>query len=240
MRLIEVSACILSSQDSNWSDLISKYALPKEVKKDMKFRHLVLILLLALSLGLMPATGMASMVFQDNFDSENGGVGVTNYTGFANWTVTDGTVDLIGNGFFDFLPGNGLYVDMDGSTGNAGIMTTEFVLDPGVYLLSFELAGNHRNTSPEEVIVQVALGSLINKTYSLNRDDPFTLFDESFTVSSAMTVALSFEGVGGDNIGMLLDDVIVQTTASAPEPSTMLLIATGLVGLVGFRRKFRK
>ena len=36
------------------------------------------------------------------------------------------------------------------------------------------------------------------------------------------------------------DDVFVTaSTNGVPEPSTMLLIATGLVGLVGFRRKFR-
>ncbi len=55
-----------------------------------------------------------------------------NYAGFANWDVLDGFVDLIGNGFFDLLPGNGLYVDLDGSTGDAGklISKTTFTLDP--------------------------------------------------------------------------------------------------------------
>ena len=53
----------------------------------------------------------AGVIFSDNFNAENGGTGVLNYNSFNNWTVTDGTVDLIGNGFFDFYPGNGLYVD---------------------------------------------------------------------------------------------------------------------------------
>ena len=42
---------------------------------------------------------------EDNFDSENGGAGAANYSGFANWVVTGGgTVDLIGNGTNDCRP----------------------------------------------------------------------------------------------------------------------------------------
>ena len=42
--------------------------------------------------------------------------GELNYTGFADWIVSSGNVDLFGNGFFDLLPGNGLYVNLAGST----------------------------------------------------------------------------------------------------------------------------
>ena len=79
--------------------------------------------LLVVLIGLAAGRVDAAVIFSDNFDGENGGVGALNYTGFANFSVSNGLVDLIGNGFFDFLPGNGLYVDLDGSTSDAGVLT---------------------------------------------------------------------------------------------------------------------
>ena len=74
-----------------------------------------------LLLSSIPAA-KAAPIFQENFEAE--GPVALNYNSFSQFTVTDGTVDLIGNGFFDFYPSQGRYVDLDGSTYNAGVLAT--------------------------------------------------------------------------------------------------------------------
>jgi hypothetical protein len=186
-----------------------------------------------LSLGVMCS---GAPIFFDDFNGENGGVGALNYSSFLKWNVSDGTVDLIGNGFHDFLPGNGLYVDMDGSTNNAGKMITSQVisLQAGTYELSYMLAGNHRNGSQETVDVEVTVG-IFSASHSLTQNAPFTLFTQQFTLLSAQNVAISFAGVGGDNIGMLLDNVKL---SAVPAPGAILLAGIG-TSLVGWLRRRR-
>ena len=117
---------------------------------------------------LLPQTSRAILIFSDNFDTETLAL---NYTGFSQWTVSDGTVDLIGQGGgFDFLPGNGRYVDLDGSSGNAGIMrSSSLSLTAGVeYTLTISLAGSQRG---DLNVVRFGL--------DLNSDDVFDVFGDS-------------------------------------------------------------
>ena len=193
-------------------------------------------ILVVLTLCLMSQVSQANVtLFCDDFNSENGGNYQLNYNSFANWNVTDGTVDLIGVGSpWDYFPAYGLFVDMDGSTYDAGKMFTTgpINLQPGTYALSFDLAGNQRADTPETVAVQVEIG-LLSKTYSLNRTDPFQTFTEVFTVAAPTNVSLVFEGIGNDRVGMLLDNVCLSVV---PAPGAVLLGGLGL-GLVGWLRR---
>jgi len=195
----------------------------------MNARHWLLAGLLAGA-----STAQAVTIFSDNFDADTLGL---NYNAFlGGWTVSDGTVDLIGAGFFDLHPGNGRYVDLDGSTGNAGVLSKSLMLTGGVtYSATFDLGGSRRGDTN---VVDVAFGSTLDN-FTLLSADGYTSATLMFTPGSTGLYSLSFANVGGDNLGAILDNVVVASqTAVIPEPSTYALMLGGLalVGALARRR----
>jgi hypothetical protein len=188
-------------------------------------------MLIAAAALLAAGAANATVVFSDNFDANATGLNAVP----SGWTVSDGTVDIIGAGYFDFLPGNGKYIDMDGSTSNAGTLSRSLSLVGGTpYVLSFELAGNRRNGAVESVAVSFGSAS---STHTLPQSAGFTPFSLAFTPATSGNFALSFAGAGGDNIGMLLDRVAV---TAVPEPQTYALLALGLLAVgAAVRRRQR-
>jgi len=153
-----------------------------------------------------------TILFQDNFDSENGGRGTLNYRGFEKWDVASGQVDLIGNGFWDFHPDHGLHVDLDGSANKAATLRPKsaFKLSPGTYALEFDLAGNFQRTVNT---MRVSMGDFYDEEFTLPAQEPFRKIKRKIKVSSAAEVMLVFQHEGGDNFGLLLDNVRLSKTA---------------------------
>jgi hypothetical protein len=157
----------------------------------------------------------AQVVFEDDFNAENGGVAALNYSGFANWTVSDGFVDLIGNTFFDIYPGNGLYVDLEGSNQNAGTLTSTLIsLTPGTYSLEFDLGINGGFGNDQ---MTVSLGAAYSEVF------------DATDAGVADDLSLVFDHLGADDFGLVIDNVSL--TRLVPEPSCLALVALGLIGL---------
>jgi hypothetical protein len=199
-------------------------------------RKMCLMIFLLMSVLLFQVSGAnAGVIFSDNFNTENGGNWALNYYGFANWNITQGSVDLIGGSsvWNWFSASNGLYVDLDGSTpGPAGTMTSKILFPAGNYIFSFDLAGSQRSGYDNGNTVDVSFGSYVT-SITKNTFDPFTTYNVGVTVPLGGSTIV-FQNQGGDYVGALLDNVKV----TAPLPSTLLLLGSSLAGLGLLRRKW--
>lgn len=202
--------------------------------------------LLAAAIGaasLVTAGGAsAAIVLSDNFDAEV--ADQLNWAGDSVFLSTGapGSVDLIGvGGIYDFHPGHGSYVDLDGSTGSghdpAGELTSIAAFGAGKYTLSFLLAGNARGQVARTT--RVSLGDF-SVDILLSSADPFSGYSFTFITTGGQ---LKFTQLGESNQqGNLLDDVVLATGGRAggiPEPGAWALMILGFGGVGGMLRRRR-
>ncbi|MCL7958618.1 MAG: hypothetical protein M8861_00350 [marine benthic group bacterium] len=156
---------------------------------------------------VLPPVPPGAVILQDDMDDENDGQATTNYTGFENWNVTRQCVDLHGPGSIDPVPGNGLYIDMDGSCNVAGRMESKqnYTLDPGTYSFEMVFAGNNQG-GPTDTM-DITIGSLFSTTLVVPEDNSFQLREWTFNVPAATTATIVMDHAGGDQQGILIDSI---------------------------------
>lgn len=196
-------------------------------------------ILVSAALLVSATAAQGQVVFSDTFDAENGGVGAFNYNTFANWTVSNGAVDLIGNGAFDFYPGNGLYVDLDGTQFDAATFTSTSVnLLPGPYTLSF-LLGVNTTGGTFNNFMTVSVGNAYSEQFSdanMGLPPTFATIQRNFVVAIPGPYSIVFDHAGGDNFGLIIDNV---TLTRVPEPSCGILLGAASAAIALRRRRCR-
>ena len=201
-------------------------------------KRLLFCLLVISAFASSQASRAATVILEDNFNTTT--TQSLNQTVFTNWTVTSGSVDVIGDGGpYAFLPmGNGNYIDLNGSTGQPGQLTTKMSFAAGTYLVSFQLAGsqggaNNVDPSRHTTTISFTLGGSL-QSITLNPTDPLSTYSFMFTTSGGNLSFTDLAG-GNPNVGNLLDNVSV---SAVPEPSTWAMMVLGFLGLgfLGYRK----
>lgn len=195
----------------------------------MTMKHLFASAALVAGIALA-SSASAGVVLSDNFNSDTQGLNWSGDSVFNSVSAgSNASTDLIGTGFFDLYPGNGNYVDLDGSSGNgntptAGKLESILTFGAGTYTLSFDLGGNARGAANQTTVV--SLGGTTIASLDLASSDALTNHTFTFTTAGG---TLTFADLGpSDQQGNILDNV---SLSAVPEPATWAMMLLGFFGL---------
>lgn len=200
----------------------------------------------ALCLGASAMSASAVPVFSENFNGVP--LSASGPSTVGQFNVTAGSVDVIGLGFFDFYPGHGYgrYLDLDGSNGQLGQITSSYNFAPGTYTLTFDLGAYTYNHGYITEQTRVTLGDwttlitpVVDSSVPGHANDPLHSYSFSFSTTGGALIFSAVNPVNpgvGINVGNILDNVAV---TAVPEPSTWAMLMLGFAGLgyLGWRTK---
>jgi hypothetical protein len=180
----------------------------------------------------------AAVLINENFGSGLPDIYDLPVTGTVGaFTVSSGNIDLVGTSFNNY-PGNGNYIDLNGSIAGTITSTSSFTFNPGdSATLSFDYGAN--GSGGANIFLGTTLIGSISAVYSSG--SPLTL--QTFNITTPTDGALSFVASTPGNGGIILDNIQFSsntTAASVPEPSDMLGTVLAVGSIVMLKRKLTK
>ena len=180
----------------------------------------VLFILMSLVLVMLPGVALSvDLVTNGGFENGN----------FSGWTQSG---NMGATGVSTATVHSGIYSAYLGPVGSLGYLSQMLpTVIGGTYNLNFWL--QHDGGTPSEFLV--VWGG--NNIFDTTNPPSFIYTLESFSLTAASSSTELKFGFREDPSFFHLDDVSV---IGAPEPTTIILLGFGLLGLWGFRKKFRK
>lgn len=213
---------------------------------------------------LFSSVGSAITIFQESFENPPNAPGLN--VSPPRWQLVSGSVDVLDSVLNTTCgaPSGNNCLDIDGSNSAAGLIrsnrqndgTTAGALSlfaGNTYTFSFYASGSGRNylgvdpnnTNTFTWRIFDGASTFASGTVTLAYDAAWQQFSANLSgVSGSFTNArIEFDGgPGGDNVGLLIDDILLDCAGSTcagtgtPEPATFALMGAGLA-LIGLRMR---